>query len=79
VARSPSRIVGDCDALFQPVVNPNSVALAAQATTATLTTTTVNSNLPGGATLGQPVTFTATVQAGAGTPTGTVRFQIGRH
>jgi uncharacterized repeat protein (TIGR01451 family) len=61
---------------FGAAVNPNGVVLAAQAATATPTTTTVTSSLPGGATYGQPVTFTATVAAGSGTPTGAVLFQV---
>jgi sugar lactone lactonase YvrE len=40
------------------------------------TTTTLTSDHPGGSVYGQPVTFTATVSAATGTPTGSVQFQI---
>ncbi len=40
------------------------------------TTTTVSSDLPGGSTYGQSTTFTATVSAASGTPTGSVQFQV---
>jgi hypothetical protein len=40
------------------------------------TTAALSSDNPGGSVYGQPVTFTATVHAPAGTPTGSVQFQI---
>ncbi len=43
---------------------------------ATTTTTTVTSNRPSGSVYGQAVTFTASVSAAPGTPTGQVQFQI---
>jgi sugar lactone lactonase YvrE len=42
--------------------------------TAVATTTTLNSDHPGGSIYGQPVTFTANVTAPSGTPTGSVDF-----
>jgi uncharacterized repeat protein (TIGR01451 family) len=62
---------------FTASVNQH-IVLAAQAATLTPTTTNVTSSRPGGATYGQAITFTATVQptGGAGTPTGTVQFQV---
>lgn len=61
---------------FQATINANSVVLSDQASTASLTTTTVATSHPGGAVQGQEITFTATVAGGAGTPTGSVRWQI---
>jgi uncharacterized membrane protein len=63
---------------FGATVNPDTIVLTAQSATLTPTTTTVTSSLPSGATFGQQVTFTATVQAAgsSGAPTGMVQFQI---
>jgi uncharacterized repeat protein (TIGR01451 family) len=53
------------------------VALAvANVTSSQITTTTVTSSHAGGSTYGQTVTFTATVSADSGTPTGSVQFLV---
>ena len=48
----------------------------ANVTSSQITTTTITSSNSGGSTYGQQVTFTATVSADTGTPTGFVQFQI---
>jgi hypothetical protein len=64
------------------VGNRQPTPAAAQATTTvqvqtqSATSTALTSDHPGGSIYGQFVTFTATVSAAAGTPTGSVQFQI---
>jgi uncharacterized membrane protein len=63
---------------FQAAVHANALALTAQSAILTPTSVALTSDAANGATFGQRLTFTATVQAagGAGTPTGAVQFQI---
>jgi hypothetical protein len=62
------------------VVNDDGGSTTTDTGTATLqaiaTTVTLISDHPSGSVYGQNVTFTATVSAGSGTPTGAVQFQI---
>jgi uncharacterized membrane protein len=53
-----------------------SLALQSQAATLTPTQTTVTSSAPNGASYGQLVEYTTTVNSPSGTPTGSVQFQI---
>jgi uncharacterized repeat protein (TIGR01451 family) len=57
-------------------VGTSSLVLQSQAATLTPTQTSVTSSAPNGASYGQLVEYTATVTASAGTPIGSVEFQI---
>jgi uncharacterized membrane protein len=63
-------------ASFQASFSSNNIVLNAQAATLTPTSLTLASSAPNGANWGDETTFTATVAAGSGTPTGSVQFLV---
>jgi uncharacterized membrane protein len=61
---------------FQAAVSGNALTLTARSARLTPTSVALTSDAANGTTFGQRITFTATVQAAGGTPTGAVQFQI---